>query len=125
MLILLLHTLVEGIVGLLFLFYPNAGDLIPGFGQAEGPSAELLMNMYGLSALLLAALSLIAYFSRANRVLLLTISGTLAVFHFAMAIIQALGNPDHRAMLTHFILGIFMAGLYVQERRKAWTDVSK
>lgn len=125
MLILLLHTLIEGIVGFLFLFYPNAGDLIPGFGQAEGSSADLLMNMYGLSALFLSVLSLIAYYSRANRVLLLTVSGTLAGFHFGMAIIQAFGNPDYRAMLTHFLLGLFLAGLYVQERRKEWESVSK
>ena len=78
--IFLLHTLIESIAGLLFLFYPNAGDLVPGFGTGEGPSFDLLMQMYGLAALFLAALSLIAYFSRANRVLVLTISGALAAF---------------------------------------------
>jgi glycopeptide antibiotics resistance protein len=120
--IFLLHTLIEGTTGLLFLFYPEAGDLVPGFGTSEGPSFDLLMNMYGLTALFLAALSLIAYFSRANRVLVLTISGSLAIFHLGMTIIQAYGNPDPRAMLLHFLLLIFLGGRYVQARRVAWAE---
>lgn len=123
--IFLLHTLIEGIAGLLFLFYPNAGDLVPGFGTGEGQSFDLLMQMYGLAALFLAALSLIAYFSRANRVLVLTISGTLAAFHLGMTIIQAFGNPDPRAMLLHFLLMIFLGARYVQARKLAWAEENK
>jgi hypothetical protein len=72
--ILLLHTVIEAVVGFLFLFYPEAGDLVPGFGTSEGPSFELLMKMYGLSALFLAGLSLYAYFRRLHtRIFLLAI----------------------------------------------------
>ena len=123
--IFLLHTLIEGTVGLLFLFYPEAGDLVPGFGSSEGPSFDLLLQMYGLAALLIAALSLIAYFSRANRVLVLTISGSLSVFHLGMTIIQAYGNPDPRAMLLHFLLLIFLGARYVQARKVAWAEEKK
>ena len=97
--ILLLHTLIEGVIALLFMFYPQAGDLVPGFGTSEGASFELLMKMYGWSAALLAGLSLVAYFSRANRVVFLTVTGLLTLFHVGMAIIQGLHNPDPRAML--------------------------
>ena len=116
--ILLLHTLIEAVVAFLFLFYPNVGDLVPGFGTSEGQSFELLLRMYGWSAALLAALSLIAYFSRANRVVFLTITGTLGLFHIGMAVIQGLYNPDARAMLLHFLLAIFLGGQYVNQRRQ-------
>ena len=122
MLILLLHTLIEATVAFLFLFYPGAGDLVPGFGTSEGQSYELLMQMYGLSAAFLAALTLIAYFSRANRVLMLTITGSLSVFHLVMAGIQAFGNPDPRAGLLHFLLGIFLGSLYMRYRKEAWVE---
>lgn len=120
--ILLLHTLIEGIVALLFLFYPGAGDLVPGFGTSEGRSFEMLMKMYGLAAAFLAALSLTTWFSRANRVLVLTVTGLLTFFHLGMTIVQAVYNDDSRAMLLHFLLMIFMGGVYVQERRKAWGE---
>lgn len=120
--VLLLHTLIEATVAFLFMFYPGAGDLVPGFGTSEGASFELLMKMYGWAAALLASMSLIAYFSRANRVLLLTITGILAVFHIGMAVIQGLHNPDPRAMLLHFLLAIFMGGQYVNQRRQAWVE---
>lgn len=120
--IFLLHTLIEAAAGLLFLFYPEAGDLVPGFGAGEGASFDLLMKMYGLAALLLAALSLIAYLHRDNRVLVLTISGALTIFHLGMSIIQAFWNPDPRAMLIHFLLMIFLGGRYVRAQKAAWTE---
>lgn len=120
--ILLLHTLIEGIIALLFLFYPGAADIVPGFGTSEGQSFDMLMNMYGLSAALLATLSLIAWYSRANRVLFLTVTGVLSVFHIGMAVIQGLQNPDPRGMLIHFLLAIFLGGQYVNARRKAWNE---
>lgn len=120
--ILLLHTLIEAAVGFFFLFYPNVGDLVPGFGSSEGESFELLLNMYGLAALFLAALSLITYFSRERRVLFLTTTGMLCAFHLLMAVVQATGNPDSRAMLLHFLLGIFMGGQYIHRRRQEWPE---
>lgn len=120
--ILLLHTLIEAIVAILFLFYPEAGDLVPGFGTSEGRSYEMLMKMYGLAALLLSALTLITYFSRHHRVLVLTVTGTLTIFHLGMTVIQTVYNDDSRAMLIHFLLAIFLGGQYVTERRKAWKE---
>lgn len=120
--ILLLHTLVEATVGLLFLFYPGAADLVPGFGTSEGQSFDMLMKMYGLAALFLAALSLITYMSRANRVLVLTVTGSLCLFHLAMTVIQSYYNPDPRAMLVHFLLAIFLGGRYIQTRRTEWVE---
>ncbi|MEM9258116.1 MAG: hypothetical protein AAGA62_00635 [Bacteroidota bacterium] len=119
---LLLNTLIEGIVAILFLFYPGAADLVPGFAEAEGPSYVLLMKMYGLAALLLAGLSLLGWFKRKDRELLLSITGILTLFHLGMAIIQAGYNPDSRAMLLHFLLAIFLGGQYVQQRKKEWQE---
>jgi len=118
--ILLLHTLIEAAVGLLFLFYPGAPELVPGFGGSSGPGFELLMKMYGVAALFLAALSLVTYLRREDRVLMLTITGLLTLFHFGLAVVLAFWNPDPRAMLLHFLLAIFLGGRYVATRRLGW-----
>ncbi|OAV43475.1 hypothetical protein [Lewinella sp. 4G2] len=118
--ILLIHTLIEGIVALLFLFYPGAPDLVPGFSDGQGQSYAMLMNMYGLAAGVLAALSLVAYLKKDNRELVLNVTGILTIFHIGMAIVQGLQNPDARAMLLHFLLAIFMGGQYVNQRKKDW-----
>ena len=119
--ILLLHTLVEATVGLLFLFYPNAGDLVPGFGGTEGESFTLVLKMYGLAALFLAGLSLYTYLRREVNEIFLFITLGLGLFHFGMTLVQALYNYDHRATLLHFLLAIFLSGQYVQRRRTQWT----
>ena len=115
--ILLLNTLVEGLAGLLFLFYPGASELVPGFDDGTGSSYVLLMKMYGVAALFLAALSGVGYLKRDNRELIQTISGLLALFHFGLAIVLTYYHPDTRAMLLHFLLGIFLGGEYVKSRR--------
>ena len=115
--ILLLNTLVEGLAGLLFLFYPGAPELIPGFSDGTGASYILLMKMYGVAALFLAALSGVAYFKRDHRELQQIIAGLLALFHFALAIVLTYYHPDTRAMLLHFLLGIFLGGQYVKSRK--------
>lgn len=115
--ILLLNTLVEGLAGLLFLFYPGASEVIPGFDDGTGNSYVLLMKMYGVAALFLAALSGVGYLKRDNRELVQTISGLLALFHFGLAIVLTYYHPDTRAMLLHFLLGIFLGGEYVKNRR--------
>ncbi len=118
--ILLLHTLIEGIVGLLFLFYPGVGELVPGFGTSGGPSFVLLLKMYGLSALLLAALSLYAYQRQADNRIFLPVTLSLAVFHYGMIGVQTLYNPDSRAALLHFLLAIFLTGQYLGRRKQGW-----
>jgi len=115
--ILLLNTLVEGLAGLLFLFYPGAPELIPGFSDGSGASYTLLMKMYGVAALFFAALSGVGYLRRDNREMLQTISGLLAVLHFGLAIVLTYYHPDTRAMLLHFLLGIFLGGQYVKSRK--------
>jgi hypothetical protein len=120
--ILLLHTLIEAVVALLFLFYPQAGDLVPGFGTSEGPSYELLMKMYGLSALFLAGLSLYAYFRRLDTPIFLFVTLSLSLFHYLMIAVQTLYNPDQRAALLHFLLAIFLTGQYLGRRRQGWSS---
>ncbi len=120
--VLLLHTLIEGIAGLLFLFYPGTPELVPGFGSATGDSYGLLLKMYGLAALFLAALSLLAYLRRSVREVYLLVTASLSAFHFGMAIIQAFYNPDSRGMLLHFLLAIFLAARYVARRREGWAS---
>lgn len=123
--ILLLHTLIEAIIGLLFLFYPGAGDLVPGFGTSEGPSFELLMKMYGLAALFLATLSLIAYLRRRNDSIYLLVTLTLSGFHYLMILVQTIYNPDQRAALLHFLLAIFMTAQYLGRRRESWSPAER
>ncbi|MCP9237388.1 hypothetical protein [Lewinella sp. JB7] len=120
--ILLLHTLIEAVVGLLFLFYPQAGDLVPGFGTSEGPSYDLLTKMYGLSALFLAGLSLYAYLRRTQDAVFLLLTLSLSIYHYLMILVQTIYNPDQRAALLHFLLAIFLTGQYLGRRRAAWND---
>lgn len=114
---LLLNTLIEGLVGLLFLFYPGAPELVPGFADGAGASYVLLMKMYGWAALFLAALSAVGYYQRNVRPVVMTITGMLAGFHLGLALILSIHHPDHRAFLLHFLLGIFLAGRFLQKRR--------
>lgn len=113
--VLYLHIVFEGLVGLLLLAYPAATDLLPGFGKGEGASFDMLVKMYGLAALFLAAMGVFALRQRklapsiAFQLVLL-----LSTFHFLMAIIQYVYNPDTNAALLHFLLGIFLAGIYVR-----------
>lgn len=116
--ILLLHSLIEAIVALLFLFHPGADQLVPGFDTGSGASYVLTLKMYGLAALLLAALSLVAYQKRTEDAIFLPITLLLSVFHFGMCLIQAIYNPDHRAFLLHFLLALFLSGQYIQRWRK-------
>ncbi|WP_116126418.1 hypothetical protein [Lewinella sp. IMCC34183] len=122
--ILLLHALIEGFVAFLFLFYPGAGDLVPGFGTAEGPSFVLLMKMYGLTAAFLSGLSLWAYYRRRDTGTFLLLTLSLSVYHYLMILVQTLYNPDSRAALLHFLLAIFLTGQYLGRRRESWSEVS-
>ncbi|PPK87194.1 hypothetical protein CLV84_0130 [Neolewinella xylanilytica] len=118
--ILLLHTLIQAVVGFLFLFYPHAGDLVPGFGTSEGPSFVLLMKMYGLAALFLGGLSLHGYRKRNDDPTFLLVTLSLSIYHYLMIAVQTVYNPDHRATLLHFLLAIFLTGQYLGRRRKSW-----
>ena len=120
--ILLLHALIEGAVGLLFLFYPAAGAIVPGFGDGTGSSFVLLLKMYGLAALFLAGLSVYAYREQANDRIFLLITLALSIYHYAMIVVQTLYNPDSRAALLHFLLAIFLTGQYLGRRKRGWKD---
>ena len=106
--ILLLHTLIEGIVGLLCLFYPGVGDLLPGFGTSEGQSFQLLLKMNGLASLYLAAVSFYTYRKQQDNRIFLPVTLGLAIFHYGMIAVQTLYNPDQRLALLHFLLAIFL-----------------
>ena len=120
--ILLLHALIEAAVGLLFLFYPGAGALVPGFGASAGPSFVLLLKMYGLAALFLAGLSVYAYRERADVRIFLLVTLSLSLYHYGMIAVQTLYNPDARAALLHFLLAIFLTGQYLGRRKRGWQD---
>ena len=120
--ILLLHTLIEGAIALLFLFYPAAGDLVPGFGDGAGGSFDLLMKMYGLAAAFLAGLSGWAYYRRAHTPTFLLLTLSLSIYHYGMILVQMLYNTDSRAGLLHFLLAIFLTGQYLGRRREHWTE---
>ncbi|WP_116109313.1 hypothetical protein [Lewinella sp. IMCC34191] len=118
--ILLLHTLIQGVIGLLFLFYPAVGDLLPGFGDSAGPSFVLLQKLYGLAALFLGGLSLYAYFRQSDDRIFYLVTLSLSIYHYAMIGIQTAYNPDQRFALLHFLLAIFLTGQYLGRRRKSW-----
>lgn len=120
--VLYLHIIIEALIGLLLLFYPGVGEVLPGFGDGEGNSYQMVVKMYGLAALMLAAIGVMALLLRHEQsktafMLVALLSG----FHFFMAGIQFTYNPDTRAMLLHFLLCIFLAGIYV--RRKELMEV--
>lgn len=120
--ILLLHTLIEGAAALLFLFFPQAAELLPGFADAAGPSYLMLLKMYGLSAALLAGLSGWAWYRRGHTPTFLLVTFALSAYHYGMMLVQMLYNPDNRAGLLHFLLAIFLTGQYLGRRREGWTE---
>ena len=116
-LILLLNTVVEGLIGFLFLFYPSVTDLFAGMGDAEGNGMDMLVHMYGVAALTMALLSAIAYFSRHSQVLLLTVAGLLAVFHTGITFTQFVYSPDWRGAMLHLIMAVLFLYAYVRWRQ--------
>lgn len=113
--ILLLHIIVEFIVGALLLFYPGAAELIPGFAQGEGDSYQMVLKMYGLSALFLSAIGMVALMIRKEYTqIAFLLVALLSGFHLIMAGIQFSHNPDTRAMLLHFLLCIFLGSIYAR-----------
>ena len=115
-LVLALNTIIEGLVGLTFLFHPEPGDFIPGFGDGDGTAYILLMKMYGVAALLAAAFSGVTYFAREYRVLVMTTLGLLGLFHAGLSTVSFLYHPDPRAGVLHFLLFLFFATTYIQRR---------
>ncbi|MEM6397986.1 MAG: hypothetical protein AAF741_16670 [Bacteroidota bacterium] len=113
-LVLFLHTLIEGAIGMLFLFYADAPNLVPGFADGSGVSYTMIMHMYGLAALFLAATSgyllwrLDALKGATGQTLLLF----LMLYHVGMAIIQLQENIDPRAAYLHFLLVILLGGVF-------------
>lgn len=116
-LVLALNTIIEGIVGLIFLFHPNPGDFVPGFGDGNGSAYILLMKMYGVAALFAAALSGVTYFAREYRVLVMSSLGLLGLFHAGLSAVSFLYHPDPRAGVLHFLLFLFFATTYIQRRK--------
>jgi hypothetical protein len=115
--VLFLHILVETIIGLLLLFYPDAMEIIPGFGQGEGASYQMLLKMYGLSALFLAAIGVVILVIRREQTqVAFLLAALLSGFHLLMAGVQFSHNPDTRAMLLHFLLCIFLGGIYARRK---------
>ncbi len=110
-----LHIFIEGAIGLLLLFYPAVADLLPGFADAEGSSYQMLLKMYGLAALFLAAIGGLALWkSRRDTPTAFLLVLLLSSYHFAMALVQFGYNSDTRAALLHFLLGIFLAAIFVR-----------
>lgn len=124
-LVLFLHTLIEGAIGLLFLFYPAAPDLVPGFADGGGSSFTMLMHMYGLAAIFLAAVS--GYLLWRMDSLKEPTGQTLLVFlifyHLGMAVIQLQENIDPRAAYLHFLLVILFGGVF--GRLRGWYEESR
>ena len=115
--ILLLNSLIEGAVGIFFLFYPAAAEPVTGWLGETGLTEQVTIKMYGVAALFLATLSAIGYAKRNLRPVYLLVTGMLAGFHLTLAAVLFLYHPDQRAMLLHFLLGIFLAGRYFQRKR--------
>lgn len=118
-LVVFLHILLEGIIGILFLVYPGAPDLVPGFAAGSGSSFQLLLHMYGLAVLFLAAVGilLLIRLQEAKYEQAVVLLGLLCFFHLGMAIIQMRENPDTRAALLHFVLLILLGGVIGRIRR--------
>ncbi|MEO0627996.1 MAG: hypothetical protein AAFY91_13470 [Bacteroidota bacterium] len=119
-LILFLHTLIEGSIGLLFLFYADTPGLVPGFADGTGESYTMLMHMYGLAALFLAAVSgyLLWRIESLNEPTGQTLMVFLIIYHLGMAIIQLRENIDPRAAYLHFLLVILFGGVF--GRLRGW-----
>lgn len=110
-----INMLVEGLVGLLFLFYPGAQELIPGLEGVSGSAVTMLIKMYGTAALALALftgflLFRLKYYEEVVKDGL----ALFTFFHAGIAATQFLYNADIRPGVFHAVLAAAFAFFWVK-----------
>lgn len=105
-LLLWINTIVEGLAGLLFLFFPGITKWIRGMeGLADNPAAVMLLNMYGVAALTLGVFSALLLFRlKYYQEVLIDGLSLFALFHTGIAATQFWFNADPRPGVLHGIL---------------------
>lgn len=104
-----INMISEGVVGLLFLFYPGVQELIPGLEGATG-SAVMLIKMYGTAALALALFTgLLLFRLKYYEEVLKDGLALFTFFHAGIAATQFLYNADIRPGVFHALMGVAFA----------------
>ncbi len=105
----------EGLVGLLFLFYPGAQELIPGLEGAGGSAVTMLIKMYGTAALALALFTGFLLFRlKYYEEVLKDGLALFTFFHAGIAATQFLYNADFRPGVFHAVMAAAFAYFWVK-----------
>ena len=105
----------EGLVGLLFLLYPGAPELVPGLAEATGSAAIMLIKMYGTAALTLALFTGFLLFRLKDCEEVLKDGLALfTFFHAGIATTQFLYNADIRPGAFHALMAVAFAYFWVR-----------
>lgn len=117
--LLLINAVIEGLAGLLFLFYPGIGDWVPGWPDRLEGSMLMVVKMYGVAALTLGLLSGLLW-RQAGRDAGPVIPGLLlfAFFHGGLAATQFLFNADYRPGILHAALALAFAYVFMKQKAK-------
>lgn len=112
-----INTLLEGLVGLLFLFYPGVQEFIPGLEGLQGQGVSMLISMYGVAALTLALFSAFLLF-RLKYYQAVLADGLLlfTLFHAGLAVTQFVYNADVRPGILHGGLALAFMAYYWKQR---------
>lgn len=112
-----INLIVEGLAGLLFLFFPGLPEMIPGLNGLAGSGLTMLMKMYGVAALTLAIFSGLLLFRLKYYEAVLTDGLALfTLFHLGIATTQFLYNTDVRPGMVHALLGLAFLWYWIKRR---------
>lgn len=115
--VLLLHVLFEGLVGLVFLFAPAAAVSFMPLGE---PWVVYLLKMFGLAALTMAIYGFLVFLKFHEQEVLTTGLLVLTLFHIFIFIPQVYQSPASQQTLApgiiHGVFGLLFLIFYIRER---------
>jgi hypothetical protein len=108
------NAALEGVIGLIFIFYPQLIKSLPGLQATAGlDGVTMLINMYGVAAITLALFSILLSRQKYNPEALSMGVVVFLVFHIGLATTQFIHNPDFRPAVLHSLLAIgFFSALF-------------
>ncbi len=114
--ILFLNLLFEGLVGIVFIFAPEAVDIFAG----ADPLTLAMVRTYGVAALTIALLSLQMMLKNHEQELLATGLLLLTFFHTGLSVVQYINASQNLSpiaiALTHTFFAVAFLIFYLKEK---------
>lgn len=112
-----INMIIEGLAGLLFLFFPGLPEFLPGYAAATDDLITLLVKMYGVAALILGVFSGFLLF-RLKYIHVALVDGLalFTFFHAGIAAVLFTYSPDFRPGILHGALGLAFLFYWIKNR---------